>query len=406
MNIRLKQYLMGTCLAAAMPAGMASAQGMSGDEVVIGAMVDMTGVYSANGGTGAVLGAQMAIEDFGGEVNGVPIRLESANYQNRVDVANNVAREWIDQQGVDMIIESTDSASAISIQNIGREKNVLTIAAGSASTALTNAECSPLGIHYVYDTYALATGTGNAIVRSGKKDWFFVTADYAFGHSLEENTANVVKELGGNVVGTVRHPFGGSDYSSFLLQAQASGADVVAFANAGTDFSTAMKQSTEFGIVQGGQTIAGMLVFLTDTKALGLEVAQGLSFTTGYYWDYNEGTREYANRFFERHGAMPTMIQAGFYSAVTHYLKAIEATGSDDSATVRKWMGENKINDFFAQDGYIREDGRMMHTMYLAEVKSPEESSGDWDLARVLAEIPAEEAYMPLEKSTCPLVKK
>lgn len=398
------KLLTGVTATIALSTGIAMAQEVSGDSVKIGAMVDMTGVYSANGGMGAVLGAEMAIEDFGGEVNGKPIELLSANYQNRVDVASNLAREWVDQEGVDMIIESTDSAAAIAIQNIGKEKNILTVAAGSASTALTNKECTPTGIHYVYDTFALATGTGNAIVKSGLTDWYFITADYAFGHSLEENTASVVKELGGNVVGTVRHPFKATDYSSFILQAQSSGAQVVAFANAGTDFSTALKQASEFGVVQGGQTIAGMLVFLTDIYALGLDVAQGLTYTTGFYWDYNDETRAFAERFKERHGSMPTMIHAGFYSAVTHYLKGVEATGSDDPATVRAWMGENPINDFFAKDGYIREDGRMMHTMYLAQVKSPEESEGEDDVAKVLREIPAEEAYMPLAKSTCSLV--
>lgn len=399
------RFLMGVTATLALSAGTGMAQGLSDDAVRIGAMVDMTGVYSANGGLGAVLGAEMAIEDFGGTVNGKPIELSSANYQNRVDVASNLAREWIDQDGVDMIIESTDSAAAIAIQNIGKEKSVLTVAAGSASTALTNDECSPVGIHYVYDTFALATGTGNAIVKSGLTDWYFITADYAFGHSLEENTANVVKELGGNVVGTVRHPFKASDYSSFILQAQSSGAQVVAFANAGTDFSTALKQASEFGVVQSGQTIAGMLVFLTDIYALGLDVAQGLTYTTGFYWDHDDETRAFAKRFKERHGTMPTMIQAGFYSAVTHYLKGVEATGSDDALTVRTWMAENPINDFFADNGYIREDGRMMHTMYLAQIKSPDDSQHEDDVARVLREIPAEDAFMPLERSTCSLVK-
>lgn len=400
-----KTTLLAACAAVAL-AGPAAAQEISNDEVVIGAMVDMTGVYSANGGQGAVTAAEMAVEDFGGKVLDKPIRVLSANYQNRVDIASNLAREWIDQEHADMLIESTDSAAATAIQGIGAEKDTLTIAAGSATTGLTNAACSPLGIHYVYDTYALAVGTGNAIVRNGGKKWFFVTADYAFGHSLEENTANVVKELGGEVLGTVRHPLSTADFSSYLLQAQSSGAQVVGFANAGTDFSTAVKQSSEFGIVESGQSIAGMLVFLTDLKALGLPIAKGLNFTTGFYWDYNDETREFANRFYERHNAMPTMIQAGVYSAVTQYLKAVEATKTDDAKTVRKWLGENKINDFFAKDGYIREDGRMVHTMYLAEVKKPEESTSDWDLAKVLREIPGEEAYMPLEKSTCPLLKK
>ena len=382
----------------------ASAQQISGDEIAIGAIVDMSGVYSANGGQGAVVGAQMAIEDFGGEVLGKPIRLLSANYQNRVDVTNTIVREWIDNENVDMVIESTDSASALAIQTLGNDSQRLTIAAGSATSALTNDACTPLGIHYVYDTYALANGTGNAVVRGGGDTWYFVTADYAFGHSLEQNTADTVKALGGQVLGQVRHPLSTSDFSSFLLQAQASGAKVVGFANAGADFSTALKQAAEFGIVEAGQAIAGLLVFDTDLKALGLETAQGLNFTTGFYWDYNDETREFAHRFYERHKAMPTMIQAGFYSAVTHYLKAIEATGTDDAATVRKWMGENRINDFFAKDGYIREDGRMIHTMYLAQVKSPAESTGEWDLATIITEIAGEDAYVKPENSTCPLL--
>ncbi|KAB2863113.1 MAG: ABC transporter substrate-binding protein, partial [Bauldia sp.] len=281
----------------------ASAQQISGDEIAIGAIVDMSGVYSANGGQGAVVGAQMAIEDFGGEVLGKPIRLLSANYQNRVDVTNTIVREWIDNENVDMVIESTDSASALAIQTLGNDSQRLTIAAGSATSALTNDACTPLGIHYVYDTYALANGTGNAVVRGGGDTWYFVTADYAFGHSLEQNTADTVKALGGQVLGQVRHPLSTSDFSSFLLQAQASGAKVVGFANAGADFSTALKQAAEFGIVEAGQAIAGLLVFDTDLKALGLETAQGLNFTTGFYWDYNDETREFAHRFYERHKA-------------------------------------------------------------------------------------------------------
>lgn len=392
------------CLSAAMIAGL-HAQEVSGDEVTIGAIVDMSGVYSANGGQGAVVGAQMAIEDFGGKVLGKPIRLMSANYQNKVDVTNTIVREWIDNENVDMIIESTDSASALAIQTLGQERNRLTIAAGSATTALTNDACTPLGIHYVYDTFALANGTGNAILREGGDSWYFITADYAFGHSLERDTSNAVTSGGGEVIGAARHPLGTADFSSFLLQAQASGAKVVGLSNAGADFSTSLKQAAEFGIVEAGQQIAGMLVFLTDIKALGLETAQGLTFTTGFYWDYNDETREFSERFYKRHNAMPTMIHAGFYSAVTQYLKAIEATGTDDAATVRKWMGENKINDFFAKDGYIREDGRMIHTMYLAQVKAPSESSRDWDFANILTEISGEDAYMTAEQSSCALLK-
>jgi branched-chain amino acid transport system substrate-binding protein len=388
-SFSLKMSLAACVSAVAVAA--ASAQDVSNDEVLIGAIVDMSGVYSANGGQGAIVGAQMAIEDFGGEVLGKPIRLLSANYQNRVDVTNTIVREWIDSDNVDMVIESTDSASALAIQTIGQDTERLTIAAGSATTALTNDACTPLGIHYVYDTYALANGTGNAILREGGDTWYFVTADYAFGHSLERDTANAVTTGGGEIVGSVRHPLSSSDFSSYLLQAQASGAKVVGLANAGADFSTSLKQAAEFGIVAAGQQIAGLLVFDTDLKALGLETAQGLTFTTGFYWDYNDG--------------MPTMIHAGFYSAVTHYLNGVEATGTDDSATVREWMGENPINDFFAKDGYIRADGRMIHTMYLAQVKSPEESTGEWDLATVITEIPGEDAYVKPENSTCSLLK-
>lgn len=395
---------LAACVSAAAISGV-SAQEVSNDEVLIGAIVDMSGVYSANGGQGAVIAAQMAIEDFGGEVLGKPIRLLSANYQNRVDVTNTIVREWIDNENVDMVIESTDSASALAIQTIGQERERLTIAAGSATTALTNDACTPLGIHYVYDTFALANGTGNAILREGGDTWYFVTADYAFGHSLERDTSTAVEAGGGEILGSVRHPLGSSDFSSYLLQAQASGAKVVGLANAGADFSTSLKQAAEFGIVAAGQQIAGLLVFDTDLKALGLETAQGLTFTTGFYWDYNDETRAFSERFFERHNGMPTMIHAGFYSAVTHYLKGIEATETDDSATVRAWMGENPINDFFAQEGYIRADGRMVHTMYLAQVKTPEESTGEWDLASVITEIPGEDAYVKPENSTCSLLQ-
>lgn len=395
---------LASCLSVA-AVSAATAQQVTGDEIAIGAIVDMSGVYSENGGRGAVLAAQMAIEDFGGKVLGKPIRLLDANYQNKVDITNTIVREWMDTQNVDMVIESTDSASALAIQALGQERNRLTIAAGSATTRLTNDNCTPLGIHYVYDTFALANGTGNAILREGGDSWFFITADYAFGHSLERDTSNAVTAGGGKVLGGVKHPLGTADFSSFLLQAQASGAKVVGLANAGADFSTSLKQAAEFGIVASGQQIAGMLVFLTDIKALGLETAQGLTFTTGFYWDRNEETRKFAERFNERHKGMPTMIHAGFYSAVTHYLKAIEATGTDDAKTVRKWMGENKINDFFAKDGSIRADGRMIHTMYLAKVKSPDQSKGDWDYANILAEIAGDDAYIKPDKSTCKLLK-
>ncbi|WP_449234408.1 ABC transporter substrate-binding protein [Azospirillum doebereinerae] len=405
-----KKHLMLT--AAAFAASLSAsvpvqAQTVSDDVVKIGVIVDMTGVYSGNGGKAVVVASQMAVEDFGGSVLGKPVEVVSADYQNKVDITSSTVRRWFEQDKVDMVVESTDSASAIAIQKLGADRKRITIAAGSASTALTNAECSPYGIHYVYDTYALATGTGRAVVQEGGKKWFFLTADYAFGHSLEKNTSDIVKEMGGTVVGAVRHPLNTNDFASYLLQAQSSGADVVALANAGTDFSTSLKQAQEFGLTASGtQSIAAMLVFLSDLKALGPDVAKGVKFTTGFYWDYNDETRAFSQRFFKRFGTMPTDIQAGAYSAVTTYLNAVKAVGSDDADKVRAHLRTVTINDFFAKDGKIRDDGRMVHEMYLAEAKSPAESKSAWDLAKVLRPIPGNDAYLPLERSTCPLVKK
>lgn len=383
-----------------------AAQSISDDVVKIGVIVDMSGIYSANGGKAVVVATQMAAEDFGGKVAGKPIEVVSADYQNKVDITSSVVRRWFDEDHVDTVIESTDSASAIAIQKLGADRRRITFAAGSASTALTNAECSAYGIHYVYDTYALATGTGRAVVQDGGKSWYFVTADYAFGHSLEKNTADVVTEMGGKVVGSIRHPLNTNDFASYLLQAQSSGAQVVALANAGTDFSTSLKQAQEFGITAGGQSIAAMLVFLSDLRALGLDVAKGVKFTTGYYWDYDDATRSFADRFHRRFGRMPTDIQAGAYSAATTYLKAVAAVGSDDPEKVRAELGRMKIDDFFARGGRIREDGRMVHEMYLAQAKTPAESKSEWDLMKVLRVIPGDEAYLPLSRSTCPRVKR
>jgi ABC-type branched-chain amino acid transport systems, periplasmic component len=399
--------LPATTLAAVLAvATPAMAQGVSDDVVKIGVIVDMTGVYSGNGGKAVVVATQMAVEDFGGKVLDKPIEVISADYQNKVDITSATARRWFDQDRVDAIIESTDSASAIAIQKLGAERKRITIAAGSASTALTNAECSPYGIHYVYDTYALATGTGRAIMQEGGKDWYFITADYAFGHSLEKNTSDMVKEMGGKVVGTVRHPLNTNDFASYLLQAQGSGANVIALANAGTDFSTSLKQAQEFGITSSGQSIAAMLVFLSDLRALGPAVAKGVKFTTGFYWDYNDETRAFSERFHKRFGTMPTDIQAGAYSATMTYLNAIKAAGTDDATKVREHLRNVTINDFFAKGGKIRDDGRMVHEMYLAQAKGPDESKSEWDLMKILRPIPGDDAFLPLERSTCPLVKK
>src|SRR5574340_44908 len=393
---------MSVTLAASVLAVQPAMAQVSDDVVKIGVMVDMTGVYSANGGPGVITAVNMAVKDFGGSVLGKPIQVVTADYQNKVDITAAKAREWYDREKVDMIIESTDSSSAIVLQKLGIEKKKVTILAGSASSALTNKECSPYGIHYVYDTYALATGTGRAVVQEGGDSWYFVTADYAFGHSLERDTINVVKQMNGKVLGTVRHPLSSNDFSSYLLQAQASKAKVVGFANAGRDTQTAVRQAAEFGITKGGQKLATLLIFDTDLKGMGLDVAQGLLFTTGYYWDYNKETRDWSQRFYAQQKAMPTMIQAGAYAAVMHYLNAVKATGTDATEAVIKKMKDTPINDFFAKHGKIRADGRMVHDMYLAEAKKPSEPKGEWDLLKIKRVIPGDQAFQPLSESTCP----
>ncbi len=395
-------------------AGLLSASIMSGaakaEDVKpfrIGALVDMSGIYSALGGPGMVNAVKMAAEDFGGKVLGRPIEVLSANYQNKVDITSARAREWYDRDDVNMIVESSDSASALALQKIAREKKRIAIFAGSASSALTNAECSPYGVHYVYDTYALAHGTGAAVTKAGGDSWFFITADYAFGQALEKDTSEVVVANGGKVIGSVRAPLNSPDFSSFLLQAQASKAKVIGLANAGTDTQNAVRQASEFGIVQSGQKIATLLVFLTDIKGMGLQVAQGLMFTNGFYWDRTDETRAFAKRFGERNnGAMPSMVQAGAYSSTMHYLKSVAAAGTDDGDAVAAKMKELEINDFFATKGKIRADGRMVHDMYLAEAKKPSESKGPWDLLKINAIIPGDQAFRPLSESICPLVKK
>jgi len=371
----------------------------------LGAIVDMTGVYSAHGGPGMVTAVKMAAEDFGGKVLDRPIEVLSADYQNKVDIAATRARQWYDRDGVSAIIESTDSASALALQTLGKEKKRITLFAGSASSNLTNAACSRYGVHYVYDTYVLANGTGRAVTRAGGDSWFFITADYAFGHSLERDTSNVIKANGGKILGNVRAPLSSPDFASYLLQAQASKAKVIGLANAGTDTQNAVRQASEFGITQGGQKLATLLVFLHDIKGLGLQAAQGLQFTTGFYWDRNAETRAWSQRYFERQKSMPSMVQAGAYSATLHYLQAVQAVGTDDADAVAAKMKEMPINDFYATNGRIRADGRMVYDMYLAQVKTPAESKGEWDLLKILDTIPGDEAYRPLSQSECPLVK-
>lgn len=394
-------------LATALAAVPAEAKPSDTDgQVVIGVVADMSGVYSAHGGKGELTAVQMAVEDFGGKVGDKPIKVLSADYQLKVDIGLGTVKRWLENDAADVIVEGTDSATAAGLFDLSKTAKTIVIAASAASTSLHNEHCSPYGIHYVYDTYALATGTGAAMVAEGGKSWFFITADYAFGHSLEANTSRVVEANGGEVLGHVRVPLSTSDFSSYVLQAQASGAQVVGLANAGADFVNSTKQANEFGIVAGGQKLAAMLVFITDVKALGLDIAQGLTFTLGYYWDRDDESRAFADRYMAKTGARPSMVQAGAYSATMHYLKAVEAVGSEDADAVSKWMKEHPINDFFTKNGVIREDGRMVHDMYLAEAKAPSESKNDWDLVKILRTIPGDQAFMPLSESSCPLIKK
>ncbi len=402
----IMKRLMLSAAALALSAGVAQAQ-YSDNKVKIGILTDLSGTYSDLAGKGTIVAAQMAIEDFGGKVNGLPIELVSADHQNKADIASSIARKWYDTEGVDAIAELVTTAAAIAVREVAKEKGKIDLNSGAASTPLTNDKCSPTGFHWTYDTYAMAAGTANAVVKSGGKSWFFLTADYAFGHNLQAQTERVVKANGGEVKGSVRHPFPNADFSSFLLQAQSSGAQIIGLANAGADTINAIKQAKEFGITQGGQKLAGLLVFITDVNSLGLETAQGMVLTTGFYWDMDEGTRAFSKRFAERmNGKMPSMVQAGVYSQVTHYLKAAAAAKTDEGIKVADKMRELPIQDFFAKNGKIRADGRMVHDMYLAQVKAPAESKGPWDYYKIMRTIPGDEAFQPLAESTCPLVKK
>ena len=372
-------------------------------DVKIGVLNDRSGIYADLSGEGSVIAAKMAVEDFGAAAKGINVEVVSADHQNKPDIASNIARQWYDQDGVDVIVDVPTSSAALAVSEITKEKGKIFLVSGAASTDLTGKACAPGTIHWTYDTYALAKGTGKAMVDAGHKSWFFLTADYAFGHSLEENTSKVVTEAGGSVVGTVRHPFPGTDFSSFLLQAQASGADVIGLANAGGDTVNSIKQASEFGITQAGQSLAGLLIFITDVHALGLETAQGLVLTEAFYWDLNDGTRAWSKRFAELNGGkMPTMVHAGVYSSVLHYLKAIEAAGGKETAALTDWMKQNASEDIVMGSGTIRADGRHMHDMYLFEVKSPAESTAPWDYYKLLATIPAADAFRPLADGGCP----
>lgn len=387
----------------AMPA---LAEGIDGDVVTIGVLNDRSGIYADLAGEGSVIAAKMAVEDFGAKEKGIKVKVLSADHQNKPDIGSAIVRKWIDTEGVDMVTDVPTSSVALAVSEIIRDENALFLASGPGSSDITGSACSPHTVHWTYDTWALAHGTGSAMVEQGGDTWFFITADYAFGHQLEEDTAEVVKESGGEVLGAVRHPLGTSDFSSFLLQAQASGAKVIGLANAGGDTVNAIKQAHEFGITQAGQQLAGLLIFSPDIAALGLETAQGLVLTTAFDVDKNDATKEFAARFAERDGVNPTMVQAGVYSAVLHYLKGVEATGTDDSDTVMAWMKTHPTEDPVFGKGWIRVDGRHMHDMYLMQVNSPDEATGPMDYFHVLATIPAEKAFRPLSEGGCDFAEK
>ena len=372
----------------------------------LGGILDMSGLYSDITGAGSEAAAKMAVEDFGGEVLGRKIEIIAADHLNKADLAASIARDMLDNQGVEMIWDVAASATALAAGEIAKARNKIIIFNGPGSIRLSNEACGPFTVHYVFDTFGQANTTGLAAVKSGLDSWYFLTADYAFGQDLEKDTTNVVVKSGGKVLGTVRHPLNTSDFSSYLLQAQASKAKVIGLANAGGDTINAIKQGAEFGLMKGGQKISPLLAFVTDIDSIGLDTAQGLLLAEAFYWDLNDETRAFSKRFMERIKRVPTAAQAGVYSSVTHYLKAVKTAGTTDAEAVMKLMKATPINDMFAKNGRIREDGRMVHDMYLFEVKKPQESKGRWDDYKLLATVPGNEAFQSLELSRCPLVKK
>ncbi|PFG51289.1 amino acid/amide ABC transporter substrate-binding protein, HAAT family [Marinobacter sp. LV10R520-4] len=399
----IMKKLLTSAIASTMLVGGAHAA-ISDNMVKIGYLADMSGTYRDFAGPNGEVALKMAIEDFGGTVNGAKIEVISSDDRNSPDVASSTARRWVENDNVDLIAGLVASSVVLAVIDILEENGKLGIVSGSASSSITNEHCTPNHIHYVYDTYPLANGTASAIVKEGGKKWFILAADYAFGQSLEADVTKVVEANGGEIIGSIRHPFPTPDFSSFILQAQGSGADVVALANAGADTTNAITTASEFGLTQSGQTLAALVLFLTDVHALGVEAAQGIQLTTGWYWDMNADARAWSDRFMEKTGVRPTMIHAGIYSSTIQYLNAVKATDSDEAQTVRKQMMATPINDMFATNGRIREDGRMVHDMYLAQVKTPAESTNEWDLYNIVRTIPAEEAFRPLSESQCPLI--
>ena len=388
-----------------MACGAARAE-ISDNVVRIGVLTDMSGAYSDLAGPGAVTAAKMAVEDFiANQKPSFKVELVSADHQNKGDIASNKAREWFDRDQVDVVTELVTSSTALAVMKVAKEKNRIALITGAGSSRITNEDCNDVSVHWAYDTYATGNGTGRAVVKQGGKTWYFLTADYAFGQSLEKDTTAVIVANGGKVLGSVRHPFPSTDLSSYLLKAQASGAEVIGLANAGADTINSVKQAEEFGITPK-QTLAGLLMFITDINSLGLKATQGMYLTEAFYWDMNPETRAWSKRFYERQKKMPTMVQAGLYSAITHYLEAVKAINSDDTQKVMAQMKKVPVNDFFAKNGKIRNDGLMEHDMFLMQVKKPADSHYPWDYYNVRATIPGAEAFEPLSQSRCPLIKK
>ena len=385
--------------------GTVNAQ-ISDNLVRIGVLNDQSGVYADLGGAGSVIAAHMAVEDAGGKVLGKPIDIVVADHQSKADVGAAIARQWFDAEKVDLAIGFDNSSVALAVEQIALQKNRIAIAGAVATTAFTGKNCTPNEASWLHDSYALTNTLARSVVGRGEDTWFFVTVDYAFGHSLEDDAKNAVVASGGKVLGSARHPLNNSDFSSYLLQAQASGAKVVALANAGGDMINATKQANEFGVSRAGQTLVSLLVFITDIHSLGLAAAQGLRFVTGFYWDRNNQTRAWSKRFFDRHQRMPTAAQAAVYSAIRHYLRAIEAAGTDDAKPVMAKMREMPVDDFYARGGRLREDGRLLHDLYFVQVKTPVESSGPWDYYKIIATIPGDQAFRPAGEDGCPLIRR
>jgi len=398
--------LLACLLAFAAPAVAQQTDAVSEAVVKIGLLLDMTSLYADVTGVGSETAARMAVEDFGGTVLGKPVQVVVADTQSKPDTAVSMARQWFDRDHVDALMEVTGTSAALAVMQVARDKNRIIVLNGPGALSITNENCTPVSFHWTFDTYALAANTAKRIVQQGGDRWFFLAADYGFGDQMVRDASKVVVANGGKVLGTAKVPLTTTDMSSFLLQAQSSGANVVGVANAGADAVNTIKQAWEFGLPQSGQRLAGLLLYINDVHSIGLKQMQGTILTTGFYWDRDEATRAFARRFFDRVQRMPNMSQAGVYSATMHYLKAVQAAGTDATEAVNRQMREMPVEDFFAHDGHIRDNGRMVHDMYLVQVKKPDESQGPWDLYRVIATIPGGEAFQPLAESTCSLLKR